>query len=448
MFGDIVRLENSGYVQFCRDIGETDDLQVLPNPKPLQNHHKLLFFLTTLLLFLCWTQPIFIFLGSAAVIYCYPSKFGLSTVNFHLKSLLLTTNHRAIHLFDKLQLKVALKIHEIHELAAYFPLNSHELDRLNNNFALEFDLWKEFIDSKTTNLIIKTPWESNKRVAKVDYLRKRTLALVNNQKSGYFLLIKTWFCVTNRCSGLLKLLKNAESDIEYAKNILNSRIFNEKNTHQFEFCELRKMQKLLLETVEIDLELRKALEKGEMSESVEIFNRLGESLENCIAQQQINAHYMAEMMSGKGRFSVVEDKLVRVSAGERRKVDLDVKGNTEKEREEEVGETLEEEESDVAYVYEGTAVREETELIRSQPEARSVKLSQKTMAELKEKMRQRPVMKVKLVCADTEKAERKVEERKEEVERVDEGKQAAARNVLQELLLRKGGLKRTEVLEG
>lgn len=184
---------------------------------------------------------------------------------------------------------------------------------------------------------------------------------------------------------------------------------------------------------------------------MDLFNSLGEGLETCIAQQEINAHYLAEILAGNqlGVYTVVEGKLVPCASVISTRVSAPI---PKQETAFEVVENRSEsEDSDTAYVYEGTSLLyEEIVENKHQPEARSVRLSQRTMAELKEKIQQRPVSKVKLVCSDgpqTVVSVPKVEKMEEEVETVSERRRESARNVLQELLQRKGGTRAPNILE-
>ena len=445
-----MRQPRSGYVDYLKELGE-DEEQELAMPTAGKRINRLWYWYCTaggvlLGIATVWGIEAGLIASGILAFYLYEARL-ISLGKDFLTSNLTTACFRAIRLFDKLQLQVALRLQEIHLLSSYTPINTCELEQFSCRFTQEFILWKGFIDEKSPGLVTGI-WE-NKRVQRLDYLRRRSQALVMSKKTDCLLLFRLWICVTMRCSGLIKLLNELEAGLEYAKEYLNPQVYPSAS-HQFELGELRKQQGLLLAALKADRDLQSALSLGQFSKAAELFNTLGEGLESCIAQQEINAHYLAEVLAGNqlGSFTVIEDKLVPCASAVSAMVPAAI---PEREIVAEVVENRSEsEESDTAYVYEGTSLYEEIVENKHQPEARSVRLSQRTMAELKERMQQLPASKVKLVCSDGPQIAvpvLRVEKQEVQVEAMSERTRESARNVLQELLQRKGGTRAPNILE-
>lgn len=384
-----------------------------------------------------WGKEAVLLAGAVGLCYLYGGLL-LKTGKDYTAGKLTTGSFRAIALFEKLQLQVAYCLQEMHQLAAYTAINTSELEQFSSLLTREFVLWKDFLDRWAPRVVAGT-W-GNTRVQRLDYLRRHTQALVMCEKTGVFLLLRVWICVTMRCSGLIRLLGSAEKGLEYAKNLLNQPV-NVGPAHSFELGELRKQQGLLLKALQTDRSLQNELSKSQLTEAVVLFNRLGECLESCIAQHEINGHYLAELLGGSqaGSFTVIATKLVSCMPAAAAVVPVtsaDAKITIETQEKE-----SESDESDTAYVYEGTALHEEMTETGPQPEARSVRLSHKALAELKERIQQRPAAKVKVVCSDGPHTESvRKQETQEPLELfVSERTKQSARNVLQELLQRKGG---------
>jgi len=449
MYGDIVRQPRSGYVEHLKSLGESEDQEVATSTVDPGKHRVRYWYWAVGVVLLgvgLWGKEAALVICAVGVGYLYGGRVWTAGKDC-IAAKLIAGCFRAIALFEKLQLQVAFRLQEIHQLATYTPINTGELELFSCLFTREFTLWKEFLDRRAPG-IVAGMW-GNTRVQRLDYLRRHTQALVISRKTGVFLLLRIWICVTIRCSGLISVLGNSEEGLEYAKEFL-SQPASVGPAHSFELGELRKQQGLLLKALQADRDLQSELSRPQLLEAAELFNRLGESLESCIAQQEINAHYLAELLAGNqaGSFTVIGAKLVSCTPAAAAVVPVSLpEAKT-------VFETLakgsDSDESDTAYVYEGTAQHEERIETGPQPEARSVRLSHKALAELKERMQQRPATKVKLVCSDGPLAAVPVEKpgvKEVQAESVSERTKEAARNVLQELLQRKGGTRSGNVLE-
>lgn len=246
MYGEIVRQPRSGYMDYLKELGEEEG-EELAIPAADKGINRLLYSYWTAVGVLIAIATVYrleagLIATGILVFYLYRARI-ISLIAGFFASNLTNACFKAIKLFDKLQLQVSLRLQDLHLLSSYTPINTSQFDLLNTRFMQEFLLWKGFIDRECIGL--EGDMWGNRRGERMDYLWRRSHALVVSRKTGGWLLFRLWICVTMRCSGLIKLLNEIETGVEYAKAYLNPQAYPSPS-HQFELGELQKQQGLLL----------------------------------------------------------------------------------------------------------------------------------------------------------------------------------------------------------